>query len=129
LGRHFACRSAKALCAAGTGFHDARENLERRGLAGAIGSNESKDLRFAHLHADAAYRLNGPITLPETLEADRCWHEIRTRLRYFFRLPSGHTSPRISISPSAGIPGLAKPMAPCNCSFTPTTCFTRSSRK
>ena len=43
--------------------------------------------------------------------------------------PAGQTSPWTRISPSDGMPGLANPMAPLSSSLTPTTCFTRSSRK
>src|SRR5262249_5670606 len=44
------------------------------------------------------------------------------------RFPFGHV-PDTRISPSAGMPGLANPVPSFSWSLTPTTCFTRSSRK
>ena len=41
----------------------------------------------------------------------------------------GQVSPVTRISPSAGMPGLAYPKPVFKLSLTPTTCFTRSSRK
>src|SRR4029079_6116561 len=95
------------------------------------------DLAFGDLEADAANRLDRAVALPELVHAQG---RVRVPARRHGRGDSaggaghrfraaGHTLPSTRISPSAGIPGLAKPTAPRSPSFTPTTCFTRSSRK
>src|SRR5262249_4403721 len=104
-------------------LHDAAEDLEGRGLAGAVRADQTEDLARTHVEIDAADRLDGPVALGQRADLDR-----RSRLAHR-RACRGHSSPSTRISPSAGMPGLAKPTAPRSRSLTPTTCFTRSSRK
>src|SRR5262249_43816269 len=115
-------RPAEDLGAAARRFHDPGENLKRGRLAGAVGPDEAEDLSLADLEADPAHGIERVVTLPQISQRDRRGRHRRPRR-------AGHSLPSTRISPSAGIPGLAKPVAPFSCSFTPTTCLTRSSRK
>jgi hypothetical protein len=117
-------RPAEQLRLARRRLHHATQDLERRRLAGAVGPDESEDLPGADLEIDAAHRRDRAVALDEPARADgdgRIGHRRACRV--------GQLLPSTRISPSAGIPGLANPTAPRSCSFTPTTCFTRSSRK
>ena len=85
---------------------------------------------------DAANSLDRAVALRDRDPDGRCDACVRAsrspvsdRRVSFRRLASGHVSPCARISPSAGMPGFANPIALFSCSLTPTTCFTRSSRK
>ncbi len=126
---------AEDLRHAAAGLHHARQHLERAGLAGAIRADQAEDLALGDLEADAAHRFEAAVALDETVDADRRRRTGRRRLRrhrlqrHCHRVARAGQLPPTRISPSAGMPGFAKPTAPFNCTFTPTTCFTRSSRK
>ena len=144
-GTHFAGGFAEHLHDAGGRLHDPGEDLEGGGLAGAIGTDEAENLALADFHIDPPDRFDGTVVLAQVARAHH--HAIRrVRLRrlrhrrgagaagmaivrHLRRLSGGHASPITRTSPSAGMPGLAKPNPLFNPSFTPTTCFTRSSRK
>ena len=136
----FARGTAENLGRAGGGFHDAREDLKRGGFARAIGSDQAEDFAVADVEVDAAHGLERAVALPEIANANcrglRRLAPSRSAAagsgfggQSLMNLPAGQVSPCTRISPSAGMPGLANPNAPLSWSFTPTTCFTRSSRK
>src|SRR5262249_9449114 len=119
-------------------LHDAAQNLKHRAFAGSVRSDQTKDLTVKNGEVDTAYRLHGTVILPETGHLDDGFASLdsgaRVRAagescRHWILFSVGQRSPETRISPSADMPGLANPRAPLSCSFTPTTCFTRSSRK
>src|SRR5262249_57770041 len=105
------------------------------------GRDEPEDLAFVDMEAVSATRLGVAVLLPEILHLDGRPGGRRPSLAvgpaiaygdhfaggHFEDLWAGQESPSTRTSPSAGIPGLANPMASLSCSLTPTTCFTRSS--
>src|SRR5204862_4335082 len=105
----------------GRGLHHAPEDLERRRLTGAVGPDEAEDLSGVDVEVDPAHGLQRPVALRQRTGADREAHRRAWR--------AGHVAPSTRISPSAGMPGLANPSPLRSRSLTPTTCFTRSSRK
>src|SRR5437667_10295055 len=121
-------RLTEQLGGAGRRLHHAAEDLERRGLPRAVRPDEPEDLARSHVEVDATHRLEGSIPFGQRVRADGDVRRgaLRTHRR---ACRVGQSPPSTRISPSAGIPGLAKPTALLSRSFTPTTCFTRSSRK
>src|SRR5438034_66448 len=83
--------------------------------AGSIGADQSEDLSSAHFETDLIESLDRTVAFGERVCFDDCLF--------------GHHGLPIEINPSAGMPGFAKPPPPRNPSFTPITCFTRSSLK
>src|SRR4029077_12744170 len=114
--------------------------LKRGGFARAISSDQAEDFPTLHLERNTAHGFQSAIALPKAADIDSGSrsHGV-TRARIFplcgdsvhcaARLCGGHAVPLVRISPSAGMPGFAKPIPCANCNLTPTTCFTRSSRK
>ena len=77
--------------------------------------------------ADEAQTESCLVEAPRTVEVPGADGDVGLAHRCVGR--EGHWAPSTRISPSAGMPGFAKPTAPRSRSFTPITCFTRSSRK
>ena len=131
--------SENLRCAAG-GFHHSGENLKCGGLARAVGADQAEDFPALHLEGNSAHGLESAVAFLEAANingspgsrgvARREIFEVRGgSVHCAARLCGGHAVPLVRISPSAGMPGLAKPIPCVNCTLTPTTCFTRSSRK
>ena len=59
----------------GSGLHDAGEDLERGGLARAIGADQAEDLAVADFEIDAAHGLHGAVVLRRDRECEwpRVW--------------------------------------------------------
>ena len=64
LRTRFAGRLAEHFNDAGSGFHDARQNLERRGLARAVRTDQPEDFSVPNFQIDAANCLNPSVVLP-----------------------------------------------------------------
>ena len=124
LHARFTGRLAKDLHLAGSRFHHAGQDLKCCRFTRAIRPDQAEDFPRLNVETDAAYRLRSaslhlPVMLRQGRYADGiCADGSRADGRHW-----------ITISASAGMPGLAKPMPVFICSFTPTTCFTRSSLK
>ena len=139
LRAHLARGPAEDVGDAGGRFHHAGENLEGRGLARAIGADEAEYLARLDCKADAAHGLERAVALGEAASFNG-WRiadahcgvaidsPVWSRGDHLW-LTFGHVLPSTRTSPSTGIPGLANPKPDFNCSLTPTTCLTRSSRK
>src|SRR5207248_8638394 len=137
---HLARRAAQNFRRAASGLHHSGQDLEGGRLTRSVGPDQTENLAIFHVQINFANRFERAIALQQTAGADdlsarllplfiaRGFPIVRRR-SHFLRLASGHVSPCVRISPSAGMPGLANPMPPFNWSLTPTTCFTRSSRK
>src|SRR6185369_4278612 len=112
------------------------QNLKRRRFSGAVRTNQPKDFSRPDVERDPSYGLELAVVLAQIDHAERrsgrgfrCVRRTEGGGIYSDRrFPFGHV-PVTRISPSAGMPGFANPVPSFNCSFTPTTCFTRSSRK
>jgi hypothetical protein len=132
LRARFACRPSKYVGGSTAGLHHARQHLERRRFSGTVGPDQPEDLALPDVERDAADRLHLAVSLGEIgdMNGNRRGDDVGRdeRAAHDLRPAFGQLLPT-RISPSAGIPGFAKPMAPLSCSLTPTTCFTRSSRK
>src|SRR5215470_19472709 len=114
-------------------FHHTGQNLERRGLARTVWTDHAEDLSWIYCEANAANRFVRAIILVQISHLNRRRRTIRIRrtqwLRFcsvefsrvhmawtvpYFLLLSDGQLPWINISPSAGIPGFASPIAPFN---------------
>ena len=71
VGARVACRSTKHDRLAGCGGHHAAENLKDGGLAGAIRSDQSKNLAVGDCEIDAANRFHRAIVLLKPGDANR----------------------------------------------------------
>ena len=61
--------------AAAAGVDDAADDADQRGLAGAVGSEQGKDLALADLEVDAFERgMSGRVGLGELLDGDHWVH-------------------------------------------------------
>ena len=105
---------------AGRRFHHPGENLKGRRLPGAVRPDEPKNLSPRNRKRNAANSLERPVSLRQIGDSDRDIRGRRVTGGYSHgrdrhvdhRLLLGHVSPLTRISPSAGIPGFAKPTAP-----------------
>ena len=134
-------RLSENLRRAAGGFHHSGENLKRGGFARAVGADQAEDFAALHLEGNSAHGFESAVAFPEAANINGSSRAARHRdarrssrsgsrsAHCAARLCGGHALPLVRISPSAGMPGFAKPIPCVNCSFTPTTCFTRSSRK
>ena len=86
------CGAAEQLRVARGGFHHAAEDLERRGLARAVGPDEPEDLAPAHVQFDAAHRLDLAVALGQRARADGGVAVIHARVGLAHRrvYPVGH---------------------------------------
>jgi hypothetical protein len=117
---------AENLHQAGSRLHDASQNLESCGLAGAIGADEAENLALLNIQVDAPDRFHGTVVLAQVARANdhaivcadlRRFGQrggaaivagIKMAIAGHFRwLSAGHVSPATRMAPSAGIPGLA----------------------
>ena len=133
-------RHAENFNLAGGRFHHSGEDLKGGGLARSIRPDQAKDFalvtsrQMPRTASSAPYRFTRSwiriATDPGQSRARRSPAALRSpRASHRLNRPGGQVLPSTRISPSAGMPGLANPMPLFSCSFTPTTCFTRSSRK
>ena len=134
-------RPSENLRRAAGRFHHSGENLKCGGFARAVGADQAEDFSALHLKGNSAHRFESAVAFPEAANINGGTLKPRRRARGDLRpvrggsvhcaarLCGGHAVPLVRISPSAGMPGFAKPIPCVNCTLTPTTCFTRSSRK
>src|SRR5437588_334464 len=111
-------RLTEQIGGAGRRLHHAAQDLERRGLSRDIRPDEPEDLARPHVQVDAPHRLDGAVALGQRASADRDARGCHRRACCV-----GQSPPSTRISPSAGMPGFAKPTALLSRSFTPTTCL------
>ena len=71
VGARLAGRLAEDFSHAGGRFHDAGENLKRRGLSGAVRSDQSEDLARWKGERDTAHRFDVAVALRQVGHADR----------------------------------------------------------
>jgi len=140
----FPGRNAEHFRRPGRGLHHSGEDLESGGLPGAVGADQSEDFAIRDFEIDTNNGVEDTVLFVEIANQNRrafgrgrdngtVPFESRGRhLRsqsHLLKRPDGQTLPCTRMSPSDGMPGLANPVAALSSSLTPTTCFTRSSRK